>query len=181
MLVATASAQQSFQLHSTTFSNDSVLPISTILNNQVNGVNTCTASGAAGYDESPELSWTGVPKGTRSFVVVLYDVTASFTFYPLGYVQHRRKCNATPLPQSHSLMLDGNAALPLSSRPKRRDLHFSGPFGEMWLRSSRKIRFFLQIDSRLNPGEPRLYEYSECRAKHLARRHVSPRASATDL
>ncbi len=81
MLVATASAQQSFQLHSTTFSNDSVLPISTILNNQVSGVNTCTASGAAGYDESPELYWTGVPKGTRSFVVVLYDVTASFTHW----------------------------------------------------------------------------------------------------
>ena len=71
MLAATALAQESFRLHSTTFSSDSVLPISTILNNQVNGVNTCSATGAAGYDESPELSWTGAPRGTRSFVVVL--------------------------------------------------------------------------------------------------------------
>jgi Raf kinase inhibitor-like YbhB/YbcL family protein len=78
---ASASAQQSFQLHSTTFSNDSTLPISMILNNQVNGVNTCSASGAAGYDESPELFWTGAPRGTQFFAVVLYDVTASFTHW----------------------------------------------------------------------------------------------------
>ncbi|HTZ59397.1 MAG TPA: YbhB/YbcL family Raf kinase inhibitor-like protein [Acidobacteriaceae bacterium] len=77
----TATAQQSFQLHSTTFSNDSELPISMILNNQVNGQNTCSATGAAGYDESPELYWTGIPRGTQSFVVVLYDVTASFTHW----------------------------------------------------------------------------------------------------
>jgi Raf kinase inhibitor-like YbhB/YbcL family protein len=81
MFAATALAQESFQLHSTTFSNDSVLPISVILNNQVNGVNTCSATGAAGYDESPELSWTGAPRGTQSFVVVLYDVTAAFTHW----------------------------------------------------------------------------------------------------
>ena len=81
ILAASAPAQESFQLHSTTFSNDSTLPLSTILNNQVNGVNTCTASGAAGYDESPQLFWTGAPRGTQSFVVVLYDVTASFTHW----------------------------------------------------------------------------------------------------
>jgi Raf kinase inhibitor-like YbhB/YbcL family protein len=81
VLAASALAQESFQLRSTTFSNGSSLPISMILNNQVNGVNTCTASGAAGYDESPELSWTGVPRGTQSFAVVLYDVTASFTHW----------------------------------------------------------------------------------------------------
>ena len=81
LLVASAPAQESFQLHSTTFTNDSTLPISMILNNQVNGVNTCSASGAAGYDESPELFWTGAPRGTQVFAVVLYDVTASFTHW----------------------------------------------------------------------------------------------------
>lgn len=74
-------AQEPFQLRSANFSNGSTLPLSTILNNQVNGVNTCTANGAAGYDESPELSWSGAPRGTRSFVVELYDVTASFTHW----------------------------------------------------------------------------------------------------
>src|ERR1700733_7238703 len=96
MLWATALAQESFQLHSTTFSNDSVLPISMILNNQVNGVNTCSASGAAGYDESPELSWTGAPRGTRAFVVVLYDVTASFTHWGMYNISG----NVTNLPEN---------------------------------------------------------------------------------
>ncbi|MGA8109745.1 MAG: YbhB/YbcL family Raf kinase inhibitor-like protein [Acidobacteriaceae bacterium] len=78
---AVSSAQDGFQLRSANFSNGSTLPLSTILNNPVNGVNTCTANGAAGYDESPELSWSGAPRGTRSYVVVLYDVTASFTHW----------------------------------------------------------------------------------------------------
>ena len=81
MLPASAPAQASFELHSTNFSNGSTLPLSTIFNNQANGVNTCTANGAAGGDESPQLSWTGAPRGTQSFVVVLYDVTASFTHW----------------------------------------------------------------------------------------------------
>jgi Raf kinase inhibitor-like YbhB/YbcL family protein len=81
ILPASAPAQEWFQLHSTTFSNDSTLPLSTIFNNQVNGVNTCSANGAPGGDESPELFWTGAPRGTQSFVVVLYDVTASFTHW----------------------------------------------------------------------------------------------------
>jgi len=80
-------AQQPFELHSTTFANDGTPPLSMILNNVVNGANTCTASGAAGLDESPELSWTGAPFGTRSFVVVLYDTTAAFTHWGLYNIQ----------------------------------------------------------------------------------------------
>jgi Raf kinase inhibitor-like YbhB/YbcL family protein len=81
ILPASAPAQSSFELHSATFSNGSTLPLSTILNNKVNGVNSCSINGAPGGDESPELSWTGAPRGTQSFVVVLYDVTASFTHW----------------------------------------------------------------------------------------------------
>jgi Raf kinase inhibitor-like YbhB/YbcL family protein len=87
MLAVSAMAQNAanntgnFQLYSRTFSNQSVLPLSTIFNNQVNGVNTCTANGAAGGDQSPQLFWTGAPWGTQSFVVVLYDVTAAFTHW----------------------------------------------------------------------------------------------------
>jgi len=80
-------AQQPFELHSTTFANDGTPPLSMILNNVVNGVNTCTASGAAGLDESPELSWTGAPLGTRSYVVVLYDTTAAFTHWGIYNIQ----------------------------------------------------------------------------------------------
>jgi Raf kinase inhibitor-like YbhB/YbcL family protein len=70
-----------FRLTSSTFANNTELPISTILNNQVNGVNTCSANGAAGGDQSPDLAWTNAPRGTESYVVVLYDVTAAFTHW----------------------------------------------------------------------------------------------------
>jgi Raf kinase inhibitor-like YbhB/YbcL family protein len=87
LLAGTLSAQEPFQLHSTTFTDYGTPPLSMILNNVANGVNTCTASGAAGLDESPELSWTGAPFGTRSFVVVLYDTTASFTHWGIYNIQ----------------------------------------------------------------------------------------------
>lgn len=81
-----ANAQQnpffpSFQLHSPAFENGGTLPLSSVLNYPANGVNSCTANGAAGGDQSPALSWTGKPWGTQSYVVVLYDVTASFTHW----------------------------------------------------------------------------------------------------
>lgn len=99
---ANASAQKasdipaSFQLHSTAFSRGGALPLSAIFNNPVNGVNTCTANGAAGGDQSPQLSWTNAPWGTRSFVVVLYDVTASFTHWGMYNIAG----SATGLPEN---------------------------------------------------------------------------------
>jgi Raf kinase inhibitor-like YbhB/YbcL family protein len=81
LLAATASAQGGFQLHSPAFQNNGTPPLSMILNEQSNGVNVCMASGAAGGDLSPELFWTGAPPNTVSFVVVLYDTTASFTHW----------------------------------------------------------------------------------------------------
>lgn len=95
-LTMTASAQEPFHLNSNTFSNGSTLPLSTILNNPMNGVNTCSPNGAAGGDESPQLSWSGAPRGTRSFVVVLYDVTASFTHWGMYNIAP----NVTQLPQN---------------------------------------------------------------------------------
>ncbi len=64
-----------FQLSSTTFTNGGQLPLSVIL-----GSNNC-AYVSGGGDQSPQLSWTHAPRGTRSFVVTLYDVTASFTHW----------------------------------------------------------------------------------------------------
>lgn len=81
LLAATAYAQGGFALHSAVLSNGGTPPLSMILNNPTNGVNSCTASGAAGGDQSPELFWTDAPLGTRSFVVVLYDTTAAFTHW----------------------------------------------------------------------------------------------------
>jgi Raf kinase inhibitor-like YbhB/YbcL family protein len=89
-VLAAGAYGQNFQLYSTEFQNNGTPPLSMILNNQVNGANTCTASGAAGGDQSPQLFWAGAPWGTRSFVVVLYDTTAAFTHWGMynipGYV-----------------------------------------------------------------------------------------------
>jgi Raf kinase inhibitor-like YbhB/YbcL family protein len=76
-----AGADGKFRLSSTTFANKATLPLSMIDNIIENGVNICSINGAPGGDQSPELSWTPPPRGTRSLVVVLYDVTAAFTHW----------------------------------------------------------------------------------------------------
>jgi Raf kinase inhibitor-like YbhB/YbcL family protein len=96
LLAATAYAQDGFELHSAAFPNDGTPPLSMILNNQSNGVNACTASGAAGGDQSPELYWTNAPLQTRSFVVVLYDTTAAFTHWGIYNIAG----NVNELPQN---------------------------------------------------------------------------------
>jgi Raf kinase inhibitor-like YbhB/YbcL family protein len=86
-LLGTASAEDNARFHggfkvsSATFENYSTLPISMIDNYAVNGVNACSSNGAPGGDQSPELSWTRAPWGTRSFVVMAFDETASFTHW----------------------------------------------------------------------------------------------------
>ena len=62
-----------FSVSSTTFTNDGTLPLITVFN-------ACPYY-PGGSDESPELSWTNVPQRTQSFVVVTFDVTASFTHW----------------------------------------------------------------------------------------------------
>ena len=84
-------------LHSATFSDGGMLPLSTI--NTIpgtNGQNTCTAGGGAGGDESPQLTWRHAPHETRSFVVVAYDVTAQFTHW----MMYNIPADTTSLPQN---------------------------------------------------------------------------------
>lgn len=69
--------EHGFHLSSTTFQNGAEqLPLSMIY-----PAAGCTSNGSVGLDQSPELSWTNAPRDTRSFVVVMYDVTASFTHW----------------------------------------------------------------------------------------------------
>jgi Raf kinase inhibitor-like YbhB/YbcL family protein len=64
-----------FHLSSTTFGDGGQLPLSMVL-----GPNSCTFV-TGGGDQSPELSWSNAPLGTRSFVVTAFDTTASFTHW----------------------------------------------------------------------------------------------------
>jgi phosphatidylethanolamine-binding protein (PEBP) family uncharacterized protein len=65
--------RKEFSVSSSTFTNGGTLPLITVWNQCSNY--------PGGNDESPELSWTNVPRRTESFVVVAYDVTASFTHW----------------------------------------------------------------------------------------------------
>jgi Raf kinase inhibitor-like YbhB/YbcL family protein len=62
---------QAFQLTSSTFENNAQLPLSMVFSQ-------CTP---AGGNQSPALSWTPGRSGTRSYAVVVFDVTAGFTHW----------------------------------------------------------------------------------------------------
>lgn len=85
-----------FQLHSKTFRDNATFPLSMIATfpSSPGGPNSCTLNGSPGGNQSPELSWTGAPQGTQSFVVIMYDVTASFTHWGIYNISPR----ATELP-----------------------------------------------------------------------------------
>lgn len=85
----TNSARSDLHLGSTTFANNTFLPISTIHNLVVNNVNVCSIDGSQGGNQSPELFWTGAPPNTRTFAVVVYDVTAAFTHWGMYNISGR--------------------------------------------------------------------------------------------
>ncbi len=76
-----------FRVSSTTFYDGGTLPSIMVWNQ-------CTAYPGGG-NQSPQLSWTDPPSGTGSFVVVGYDITASFTHWGMYNISWR----ATGLPQ----------------------------------------------------------------------------------
>lgn len=94
--VTTKTGTSQFQVTSTTFMNNQTLPLSAINNIVMNGINVCSLDGSTGGNQSPELSWTNVPQGTKSFVVVLFDTTASFTHWGMYNIS----ASATGLPEN---------------------------------------------------------------------------------
>lgn len=57
-----------FKIRSTTFKNNRFVPASMVYDH----------SGCSGGNQSPQLSWTGAPKKTKSFAVLTLDTTAIF-------------------------------------------------------------------------------------------------------
>ena len=78
LVLANFASAQVFSVESKTFkANENPLPLTVIFNRPMNGSNECTVDGTPGENQSPELSWTNVPTGTNSFVVVATDLTAA--------------------------------------------------------------------------------------------------------
>jgi Raf kinase inhibitor-like YbhB/YbcL family protein len=108
------------RLTSHSFQNGHTLPLSMIDNAEENGVNRCTPNGSAGGNESPELAWEGVPWGTQSFIVVVYDTTASFTHWGLYNIAARARgvpANAGILNSSYGDQITNDFG----------DAHYDGP------------------------------------------------------
>jgi Raf kinase inhibitor-like YbhB/YbcL family protein len=91
-----------FELHSSTFTNGSTLPQSTILNAAL-VYGTPPIVGCEGGNKSPELSWTNAPRGTRSFAIMLFDADASVVHWSIYNIP----ATTTSLPE--------NAGTPTSS------------------------------------------------------------------
>jgi Raf kinase inhibitor-like YbhB/YbcL family protein len=88
----------SFRLTSSTFANNTTLPISAIWNPPSTSPNPCSIDGSPGGDQSPALSWTRPQDqgNTRSFVVILYDETAGYFHWGMYNIT----ASATGLPQN---------------------------------------------------------------------------------
>jgi len=107
-----AQDQPRLRVTSTTFLNGGTLPLSMVFNQ-------CPYFPGGG-DQSPELSWSNAPDGTRSFVVIAYDVSASSTHWGMYNIS------------GHSKGLPLNAGIPNSPYGTQvsndfGDLSYDGP------------------------------------------------------
>ena len=115
-----------FSVRSSTFQNDTTMPISTISNVQFNGSNVCSIDGSPGGDESPELSWWNVPRGTRSFAVTTFDTTAGFVHWGMYNIS----ATTTELPQNAGVTGSSYGSQVINSfgsAGTNADLEYAGP------------------------------------------------------
>lgn len=111
-----ASGIASFQVGSESFEDGQVLP----------PAQTSVVLGAGGQDESPQLSWSGAPEGTRGYAVTVFDPDA-----PGGGYWHWAVANlpvdTTSLPAGAGSR--DNALLPSRAVQLKNDAGFSGFVG----------------------------------------------------
>ena len=69
-LITSPNAAAPFTVSSATFKNNQFVPATMVYDHK--------GSGCSGGNQSPQLSWSGVPKGTKSFAVLTLDTTAIF-------------------------------------------------------------------------------------------------------
>jgi Raf kinase inhibitor-like YbhB/YbcL family protein len=103
-----------FHVTSTTFSDGGTLPLSMVFDQ-------CPFYRGGG-NQSPELSWTNTPPHTLSFIVVAYDVTASFTHWGMYNIAP----TTTELPENAGLA-GSTYGLQVHNDFGRNNLEYDGP------------------------------------------------------
>jgi len=103
-----------FQVTSTAFSDGGTLPLSMVYDQ-------CPFYPGGG-NQSPELSWTNAPRHAQSFIVVSYDVTASFTHWGLYNIAP----TTTELPE-HAGIAGSTQGLQVHNDFGRNNLEYDGP------------------------------------------------------
>lgn len=105
-----------------TLTSKDVKPGGTLTDRQV-----FSGFGCSGANVSPELAWKDAPKGTKSFVVTVYDPDAPTGSGWWHWVVYDIPASATGLPEGAG---SGTAALPEGARQGRTDFGapgFGGP------------------------------------------------------
>ncbi len=83
--------------------------------------------GAGGEDESPQLSWSGFPEGTKSFAVTVYDPDAPTASGFWHWAVANLPLTTTSLPAGAGT--DGSDLLPAGAVQLRNDAGFPGFVG----------------------------------------------------
>jgi len=156
------------EVSSATFKDKTTVPLSMVF------------TGCSGQDKSPQLTWHGAPDDTRSFTVLMFDVTASFTHWGMYNIQ----ASTTSLPENA-----GVAGSPFGSQiindfffPFPTNEHYDGPCPPPGLVHHYVITVFA-LDKTLNlpsaqqffqpNGETLLYALLKGRSHILASGHIT--------